>query len=65
MEYYNINKTYLIKPRETGKGELKNNNNNNNNKLLGQIEKKYQNDKRIDLNTTIPITIRQRLLDWI
>ena len=53
MEYYNINKTYLIKPRETGKGELKNNNNNN--KLMGQIEKKYQNDKRIDLNTTIPI----------
>ena len=51
MEYYNINKTYLIKPRETGKGELKN---NNNNKLMGQIEKKYQNDKRIDLNTTIP-----------
>jgi len=32
MEYYNINKTYLIKPRETGKGELKN---NNNNKLMG------------------------------
>lgn len=51
MEYYNINKTYLIKPRETGKEKLK----NNNNKLMGQIEKKYQDDKRIDLNTTISI----------
>lgn len=48
---YNINKTYLIKPRETGKEKLK----NNNSKLMGQIEKKYQDDKRIDLNTTISI----------
>lgn len=53
MEYYNINKTYLIKPRETGKEELKKKNNKK--KLMGQIEKQYQDDKRTDLNTTTSI----------
>ena len=36
MEYYNINKTYLIKPRETGKEELKKKNNNNKKNLWGK-----------------------------
>ena len=53
MEYYNINKTYLIKTRETGKEELKKKNNNNKN-LWGK-QKRNIKMMRTDLNTTTSI----------